>query len=174
MRWCDRGRQHINPSNLKGHIENGSPLPCPAPGPVLRVVLDGSSFVAESAEVSAGRSAFPCSAAFAAAAGSEPCLEAVRFRPSPAGACGRRVWAVRLGSVRVSWGARSSGLGESLLSDWHRVLRLVIARDGGRCHMRPVTSRISGDGLMCREPTPQIVADVSPRWGGQASIGPLE
>nr|DAI00460.1 MAG TPA: hypothetical protein [Caudoviricetes sp.] len=35
MRRCDRGRQRVNPSNLKGHIENGSPLPCPAPGPVL-------------------------------------------------------------------------------------------------------------------------------------------
>lgn len=31
-----------------------------------------------------------------------------------------------------------------------------------------------GDGLACREPTPQIVADVSPWWGGRASIGDLE
>ena len=31
-----------------------------------------------------------------------------------------------------------------------------------------------GDGLTCREPTPQIVADVSPRWGGRVSIGTLE
>ena len=31
-----------------------------------------------------------------------------------------------------------------------------------------------GDGLTCREPTPRIVADVSPQWCGQASIGALE
>nr|DAO87860.1 MAG TPA: hypothetical protein [Caudoviricetes sp.] len=35
----------------------------------------------------------------------------------------------------MSWGARSSGLGESLPLDWHRILRLVIARDGGCDHM---------------------------------------
>ena len=38
--------------------------------------------------VPAGCSVFPCSAASAAAAGSEPRLEAVRFRPGPAGARG--------------------------------------------------------------------------------------
>lgn len=74
----------------------------------------------------------------------------------------------------MSWGARSSGLGESLLSDWHRVLRLVIVRGGGHGHMRPIARCSGGDGLTCREPMPQIVADVSPRWGGRASIGAIE
>ena len=104
--------------------------------------------------------------------GSEPCLEAVRFRPGPAagsacplwfrsgpmGAPDCRGWAFRLGSVRVSRGARPS----SLLWDWHRVLRFVIARDGGRGYVWPVIRCSGGDGLTCREPTPQIVADVSP------------
>lgn len=40
--------------------------------------------------------------------------------------------------------------------------------------MWPITRCSVGDGLTCREPTPQIVADVSPQWGGQASIDALE
>lgn len=132
--------------------------------PVLWRVLGGSAFAAESPEVPAGRSAFPCSAARAAVSGAGPCLEAVRFCSGSAGACGCRGWTFRLGSVRVSWGARSS----SLLWDWHRVLCLVIARDGGRGRMRPVTRCSGGDGLTCRKPSPHIVADVSPRWGGRA------
>lgn len=112
--------------------------------------------------------------AAAAEAGSELCLEAVWFRPGPAGARGCGVWAFRLGSVYVSWGARSVGLGESLQLDWHRVLRFVIARGGGRGRVRPVTRCSGVTGVTCREPTPQIVADVSPWWGGRASIGALE
>ena len=104
MRRCDRGQQHINPPNMKGRIENGSPLPRPASWP-FPLLGPRESQAAERAEVSAGRSA-----ASAAAAVSDPCLEAVRFRPGPAGARGCPVWIVRLGSVRVSWGARSSFL----------------------------------------------------------------
>nr|DAX79579.1 MAG TPA: hypothetical protein [Caudoviricetes sp.] len=165
------------PFNLKGQIENGSPLPHPAPGPVLLLgsrgarapvslwssyrprpyrlhgevvhhlsechlfrggsgyhacsvlwaVLGDSSFTAESPEVPAGRSAFPCSAASPAAAGSVPRLRVVRFRPGSAGASDCRGWAVWLGSIDVSWGARSL--------DWRRVPRLVIAWDGGCVHM---------------------------------------
>lgn len=48
-----------------------------------------------------------------------------------------------------------------------RRMRLYAAR-----HCVPRCS--GGDGLTCREPTPQIVADVSPWWGGRASIGALE
>lgn len=40
--------------------------------------------------------------------------------------------------------------------------------------MRPITRCSGGDGVTCREPTPQIVVDVSPWWGGRASIGVLE
>lgn len=44
--------------------------------------------------------------------------------------------------------------------------------------MRPITRSTFvvfwGDGLTCRKPTHRSVADVSPRWGGQASIGALE
>lgn len=39
------------------------------------------------------------------------------------------------------------GLGESLSSDWHRVLRFVIARGGGHDHMRPIIRCSGGDGL---------------------------
>ena len=40
--------------------------------------------------------------------------------------------------------------------------------------MRSITRCSVGDGPTCREPMPQIVADVSSRWGGRASIGALE
>lgn len=40
--------------------------------------------------------------------------------------------------------------------------------------MRLITRCSGGDRVTCREPTHQIVADVSPQWGGQASIGALE
>ena len=40
------------------------------------------------------------------------------------------------------------------------------------CGPSPVVLGVMG--CTCRESTPQIVADVSPRWGGQASIGVLE
>lgn len=42
----------------------------------------------------------------------------------------------------MSWGASPS----SLPWDWHRVLRLVIARGGGRGRMRPITRCSGGDG----------------------------
>lgn len=40
--------------------------------------------------------------------------------------------------------------------------------------MWSIAPRTSGGGLTCREPTPQIVADVSPWWCGRASTGVLE
>lgn len=115
---------------------------------VLWAVLAGPSFAAEPSEVSAGRSVFPCSAASPAAAGSAPRLRVVRFRPGSAGAPDCWGWAVWLGSVDASWGARSL--------DWHRVLRFVIARGGGHNHMWPVTLCSDGGGLTCREPTPGV------------------
>ena len=115
--------------------------------------------------MSAGRSVFPCSVA---------CPTTVWFCSGPAGAPGCRGRTVRLGSVRVSWCSCSSGLGESLPLDRHRILRFAIARDGGCDHTWPVTRCSGGDGLTCREPIPQIVADVSPWWCGQAAIGALE
>ena len=45
--------------------------------------------------------------------------------------CGISVAGVNVDNVDVSWGARSSRLGEFLLSDWHRILRPVRSRDGG-------------------------------------------
>nr|DAY13899.1 MAG TPA: hypothetical protein [Caudoviricetes sp.] len=44
----------------------------------------------------------------------------------------------------MSWGARFSGLGRSLPLDWYRVLRLVIARGGGRGHMRLIIQMFWG------------------------------
>lgn len=61
---------------------------------VLRVVLGDPPLAAEPPEVPAGRSVFPRSAAFAAAAGSVPRLEAVRLRSCSA----RPLW-FRLGSA---------------------------------------------------------------------------
>lgn len=106
------------------------------------VIMLAPSFAAEPPEVPAGRSVFPCSASCPAivwfcsysAAGSACPL---RFRLGSTGACGCRGWTVWLGSVCVSWGVCSSGLGESLLLDWHRILRFVIAWDGGCGHVRP-------------------------------------
>lgn len=59
--------------------------------PFYGLVWVGSSFVAEPSEVAAGRSAFPCSVASPAAAGSEPCLEAVRLRSGSAAGSGSGV-----------------------------------------------------------------------------------
>nr|DAU65736.1 MAG TPA: hypothetical protein [Caudoviricetes sp.] len=60
----------------------------------------------------------------------------------------------------------------------HCVFRLVIARDGGRGRMRPITRppfmALWGGGPTTSETKPHSVADVSPRWGGRASVGPLE
>ena len=50
----------------------------------------------------------------------------------------------------------------------------MVARDGGCDHTLAHHRRTCGDGPTCREPTLRTVADVSPRWGGQASIGALE
>ena len=120
--------------------------------------------------MSAGHSVFSCSAACLAAFGSTPRDEGVWFRSGSAGAPDCRGQTVRLGSVRVSWG----GLPSSLPWDWHRVLRFVIARGGGCDYMWPIIRCSRGDGMACREPTHHSVADVSPRWGGQASTGALE
>ena len=37
--------------------------------------------------------------------------------------------------------------------------------------MWPVARRSGGGGLTCREPIAQNVTDVSPEWGGRATIG---
>lgn len=122
-------------------------------------------------------SALPRSAASAAAAGFAPRLWVVLLRsgsaagsacllwfcPAPTGVPGCGGSLFWLGSVRVSWGARSSRLGESLPLDWHRVLRFVIARGGGHGHMRPITRCSGVMGRICLEPKPRIVADVSLR-----------
>lgn len=63
----------------------------------------------------------------------------------------------------MSWGACSSGLGESLPSDWRRVLRLVIARGGGHDHVRPVTPRTSGD-------VPRVSRINAPECGGRLTL----
>lgn len=44
---------------------------------------------------------------------------------------------------------------------------------GGRDHMRPVARCSGGGGLTCSGTKPRSVVDVSPWWGGQASIGAL-
>lgn len=69
----------------------------------------------------------------------------------------------------MSWGARSSGLGESLLLGWHRVLRFVIARDGGHGHVWPITRCSGGDGVdVSRDRHPDCGGRLTPvGWTGE-------
>nr|DAS60883.1 MAG TPA: hypothetical protein [Caudoviricetes sp.] len=67
------------------------------------------------------------------------------------------VWPLRVGlSARIGTCPPSLSF-SSLPWGWHRVLCLVIAWDGGRGHVWPIT-RCSGggDGLTCRESNPRV------------------